>query len=180
MRNQASADRAKAAQARNHNPGFSLTELIIVLAGVSLLASIAVPIGETALDQYALLMAADQITTQLQAARLKAVSSNETFRLRFGPAAGAYRIESGAGEVTAGPFFLPRGVNWNAADTRSAISFPGSFVAFLPTGNLPATGDGSAGRVKIVNQTNRKIDIVVSSGGMISRTPTYRTTSPPF
>lgn len=164
----------------NSNGGFSLTELLIVVAGASVLLSLAVPVVGTVLDQYSLIMAADQLATHLQSARLKAVSSNETFRLRFGPLARAYRIESEAGEVTAGPFWLPRGVSWNAADTGTAITFPGNFVAFLPTGSLPAGGDGSAGRVKIVNQTNRKIDIVVSSGGMISRTPTYQTTSPPF
>lgn len=157
----------------NSNGGYSFTELLLVAAGAAIVLSAAVPIVGTMLDQYPLAMAADQIAMHLQAARLKAVSSNETVRLRFDPIAGSYRIESEAGEVTGGPFWLPRGVIWNAADGAPAITFPGNYVAFLPTGRLPSAGDGSAGMVKIVNKYNRNIDIVVSSGGMISRIRSY-------
>jgi Tfp pilus assembly protein FimT len=63
----------------NREAGFSLLELSLVLMGAMIILGIAVPAAETAINQFRLLFAAQSITTQLQYARMKAVSSNEPF-----------------------------------------------------------------------------------------------------
>ena len=157
---------------RNH-AGFSLTELVVVLCGIVIITAIGVPVIGTMLDHYGVVLAAQEITNQLQFARMKAVSSNELFRVHFLAGTNSYQIETGAGVVFAGPHILPRGISWNTAAGDGGITFPGDFVTFLPTGNLPATGNGSAGQVGIINRAGIRIDVVVSPGGMIRPSNAY-------
>jgi hypothetical protein len=72
---------------------------------------------------------------------------------------------------------LPRGVTLNTTDGGDGVSFPGDEIVFYPTGSLPVSGTGSAGRVKLIGRTGMRIDIVVDGGGMTRLTPTYK--SPP-
>ena len=160
--------------------GFTLTEIAIVLLGGLILLAIGVPVLNTTLDQYRLVLDAQNIANQLQFARMKAVSSNEPFRMNFPAGQITYQVETVTGEVVSGPFFLPRGIQWNTADTGTGVTFPGRFVVFQPTGNLPPSGNGSAGRAKLINRSGIRIDIVVDPGGTVRLTPTFRTASPPF
>ena len=93
-------------------------------------------------------------------ARMKAVSSNEEFHVNFPNGMNYYQVESDSGSVIAGPFYLPPGVNWNNGCGGTDVSFGGKFVDFLPAGNIPLSGHGSAGRVRIVNTAGSKIDVV--------------------
>lgn len=154
--------------------GYSLAEMALVLVGALILTAAGVPLAESAMSQYRVVMAAQSITTQLQFARMKAVSSNEIHRVRFPSGERTYRVETSDGTTIAGPFSLPRGVSWNSTDPGSAISFPGNYVEFLPTGNIPSSGNGSPGRAKIINTDGSRIDLVVNSGGIVRRTPTYK------
>ncbi len=163
-----------------HDAGFSFTELMVVLLGAAIVAGIGVPVLGTILDSYGVVMAAQQITTELQYARMKAVSSNESFNVRFSPAEDAFQVETSAGIIHAGPFTLPAGITWNNGDGGDAIAFEGHYVTFLPTGNVPSNGAGSAGRVKIVNRGGVRIDVVVTTAGSIRATPTYRSGGAPF
>jgi hypothetical protein len=45
---------------------------------------------------------------------------------------------------------------------------------------VPATGNGSAGRVRIINRSGVMIDIVVDNGGIIRQTPAYKNLPAPF
>jgi Tfp pilus assembly protein FimT len=152
--------------------GFTLTELVITMLGVVILTVIGLPLIGTLMSGYRLTMAAQTIMGQLQSARMKAVAGNETFRLNFPAGQSVFQLEDSAGAVVSGPFSLPTGITWNA-DSGSAITFNSNYVSFLPTGNVPATGAGGAGRCKIKNAAGSKIDLVVSNGGIIRQTPTY-------
>lgn len=160
--------------------GYSLIELGVVLMGVLIMLAAAVPVVTTSWNQYHLILAAQSISAQLQHARMKSVSSNESFRVNFPSGQSVYQVESSTGSVIAGPFFLPRSVAWNSADTGTAVSFPGRYVSFSPTGNIPTSGNGSAGRIKLISPSGYRIDIVVASGGVIRQTPAFKTATPPF
>lgn len=164
----------------HHDAGFSLTELLIVLLGAIIIAGIGVPVLGTILDQYGVVMAAQQITTELQYARMKAVSSNESLRVRFNHTENTFQIETDEGTIYTGPFTLPTGIRWNNGDGGDAIAFEGQYVTFLPTGNVPSNGAGSAGRVKIINRSATRVDIVVSTAGSIRATTPYKSGNAPF
>ncbi len=161
--------------------GFSFTEIVLVLLGGLVLLAIGVPVINTTLDQYRIVLAAQNVANHLQYARMKAVSSNEPFRVNFPAGQNSYQVETPAGVIVSGPFFLPDGIQWNSLDAGSGVTFPGRFVLFQPTGNLPpAMQNGSAGRAKLINRGQYRIDIVVSTGGSVQITPAYRTSTPPF
>jgi len=80
-------------QRRNPGFGFTLTELLIVVALFAIMAGIAVPLLINVADGIKLGQATRDVERELQAARLRAVSSNQPMRVRFNcPAAGQYRV----------------------------------------------------------------------------------------
>ncbi len=160
--------------------GFSLTEILVVLAGACILASIGVPIMSTAIDQYNLVLAAQGVSTELQLARMKAITSNESLRVHFPASTRQYRVELSDGTLLKGPFYFPNTIRPNNVDSDSPITFPGRYVTFQTNGTIPTAGAGSAGRIKLINQAGMRIDIVVSSGGVIRQTPPYKEPPAPF
>jgi len=165
---------------KNHE-GFSLIELALVITLAAVVLAAGTPILVTAADHFRVVMAAQNIATQMQYARMKAVSSNEPFSVNFGASANFYQVETGfGGPVMSGPYFYPFGVSMNTRIGTGPVSFLGGRVTFLPTGNVPATGIGSAGRVRIINRSGVMIDIVVDNGGIIRQTPAYRELPAPF
>ena len=77
--------KASSVRAVQDSPGFTLVELSIVLVSALIIMASAVPFVDVVLDQYNLVLAAQGIATQMQGTRMRAVSSNEPLRLRFGP-----------------------------------------------------------------------------------------------
>ncbi len=165
--------------ASGRQAGFSLIELGMVLGGAFIVLGIAVPVVTTVMNGYRLTLAAQAVTSQMQFARMKSVSSNESFRVSF-PSGNIFQVESSAGNVIAGPFTLPPNVTWNSVDSGAGITFPGGYVSFTPTGNVVATGNGSSGRAKLINRELARVDVVVGAGGVIRQTPPYHSASPPF
>jgi prepilin-type N-terminal cleavage/methylation domain-containing protein len=157
--------------------GFSVPELMIVVAVALIILAAGVPVVTTTLSEFNLILSAQQLAGQIQFARMRAVSSNEALCVRLSATTGAYQIELENGAIHTGPFTLPRGVTLNTTDGGDPVSFPGHEILFLPTGSLPVSGTGSAGRVKLIGRTGLRIDVVVDGGGMVRLTPTYK--SPP-
>ena len=155
-----------------HVTGFSLTELLIVICGAAIIAGIGIPVLGTLRDGYGIVMAAQQITTELQFARMKSVSSNEPLRVTFDANSNTYHIDTSGGTTLAGPFNLPRGITWNTS-AGDPITFPGDFVTFNPGGEVPTTGNGSAGQVSITNRAGLIIDVTVSPAGQIQTSPSH-------
>ena len=167
-------------QMRSRVEGFTLTEFALVILGTMIMLGAAVPILITSWNQYRLILAAQSLTAQMQYARMKSVSSNESLRVSFPNGQRTYQVETASGTVVAGPFYLPKDVSWNSADGGSAVNFPGGYVSFNPTGSIPASGDGSGGRAKIISTSGYRIDIVVSRGGVIRQTSPYKAPPAPF
>ena len=85
------------ARARRRDPwgdvrGFSLLELLLVVALLATVGAMAVPAVTNSLDGMRVGMSAREVERELQTARLKAVSTNKPIRVRFNcPAADQYR-----------------------------------------------------------------------------------------
>ena len=71
----------QAAKSRSKEAGFSLTELVLVIVGGTIIMVAATPALTRVLDSYRVVLAAQGIASQLQFARMKSVSSNESFRV---------------------------------------------------------------------------------------------------
>ena len=69
---------------RKHSAGFTVVELIIVIAIVTICLAIAMPDIATFSSGYRLKAAAREVATDLQLTRLLAVKENKTFQVIFG------------------------------------------------------------------------------------------------
>jgi prepilin-type N-terminal cleavage/methylation domain-containing protein len=88
--------------ARGFQRGFSLVELLFVIALASTLMAIAVPYLGDVSDAAKLNGAAREVERELQTARLKAVSANRTLRVRLNcPSAGSFRTVEVLGQGSA-------------------------------------------------------------------------------
>ncbi len=77
---------------RDHR-GFSIIELLAVIALLAIIAGIGIPMVLGSLESFEISGSARAVQGELQAARLKAVSANRPIRVRFDcPAAGQYRM----------------------------------------------------------------------------------------
>ena len=77
---------------RNAERGFSLVELMLTVAFMATLLTIAVPVMTDVSDSSKLSGAAREIEREFQAARLRAVSTNRLLRVRLNcPGTGLYR-----------------------------------------------------------------------------------------
>jgi prepilin-type N-terminal cleavage/methylation domain-containing protein len=86
--------------------GFSLIELMLVVAGIAVVGAIAIPTITNELPNMRVGISARAVERQLQTARLKAVSTNRPIRVRFNcPGAGQFRMVEliGTPSVPAGP-----------------------------------------------------------------------------
>ena len=78
---------------RTNQAGFTLLELLLVMAGIVALAALLVPNSRNLLNTMKARNAARVVERQLQAARLKAVSNSRALRVRFDcPTTGRLRL----------------------------------------------------------------------------------------
>ncbi len=137
--------------------GFTLLEVLVALALVTILAAISVPHWGTLLPTYRLRSAARQLRADLNRIKMQAVS--ETARLHLVFSASRYSVEKYDG-ATYRPIGDDRSLP-NGIDIRSTTR---SSLGFTPRGTAtPGTG----GTVKICNSKEAGTNVVVSSTGRI-------------
>ena len=75
------------------NRGFTLLEAIVVMGILSVLGAMALPVMFDSNNRNAVWTTSEQIGSQVRQARLKAITRNMSFQVRFGcPSAGMYRV----------------------------------------------------------------------------------------
>lgn len=73
--------------------GFTLIEVMVVVALIGILAAIGLPVLTESTNRNAVWTASEQIGSQVRQARLKAITRNQPFRVTFDcPAVGQYRV----------------------------------------------------------------------------------------
>ena len=137
--------------------GFTLLELLVALALVTILAAFSVPHWGTLLPTYRLRSAARQLRSELS--RIKMQAASETTRLRLVFSASEYSVERHDGTMyqpMGGGRSLPKGIDIKST-TRSSLGF-------TPRGTAtPGTG----GTVKLCNSKDEGTNVVLSSTGRI-------------
>ena len=79
--------------------GFTLFELLVVMALIAILSAIAIPTVMSSTERNDVWTASERIGSQIRQARLKAISRNMSFRVRFDcPAAGQFRVLAVTGD----------------------------------------------------------------------------------
>ena len=82
--------------------GFSLVEMLAVVAVIAIMAAVAIPGMQSEVAGLKLGIATRDVQSELQRARLKAVSSNSYMRVRFNcPVAGQFRMVEQIGSALA-------------------------------------------------------------------------------
>lgn len=79
---------------RGRIEGFTLIEILIVVALIGVLAGIAAPTVAAGIEQFNIISAGQQVASTLRAARFQAIARNRNVRVLFNsPAAGQYETE---------------------------------------------------------------------------------------
>lgn len=139
--------------------GFTLIEILIVVALISVLAGTAAPIVAEGIRQYAINSAGQQVASTIRAARFQAVARNQTLAVRFDyPAAGQYQVVDTAtppnavGEVQR----LPDGITFGVGFTNLQISNAGRMTA---ASNIVVTNGSAEHDRTIVVSTSGRIQL---------------------
>lgn len=121
---------------RARQSGFSMVELVIILAVVLVVAGIAIPNIATAIANVRLRGAASDLSGLIQNARLAAVKNNATYTVQFNPTStlrGAYVDLNNNGSFDTGEPMIQFG------GSVSKVAAPDG------SGNSPSLLDGSSG-----------------------------------
>jgi prepilin-type N-terminal cleavage/methylation domain-containing protein len=131
------------------NFGFSLAELLIAVALMSLIAAIALPGWNRLVPAFQLESATRQLQSELHSIKMRAAAENTSFQLSYAEGASSYSLQSAPSFTLTKP--LSDGIT---------IIKAGS-VAFSPRGTA------SANRLRLKNQAGECRQVVVSPTGRV-------------
>jgi prepilin-type N-terminal cleavage/methylation domain-containing protein len=132
------------------NRGFTLFELLIVVALIGTLGAIAIPVLGESTNRNLVWTASEQIGSQIRQARLKAITRNQSYQVRFNcPAANQYRVLIVDGNINdvdrctqfkpqdTGVYVMPANVTYNNTATLQ-VNGRGQY-SIVGAGALPLT-----------------------------------------
>ena len=152
--------------------GFTMFELLIVMALISIFAAMGIPTLQESTRRNAVWTASETIGTQIRQARLKAISRNRSFRVRFDcPAAGQFRVLEVTGNSTidnhddrcimqqthdSGVYAMPVNVSYGSTPPLLTVNSRGIFTssASIPT-TITVTYGNSSSRALSVSATGQ-------------------------
>ena len=140
------------------NSGFTITELMVTIAVIAILASLAIPNFLAWLPNYRLRSGAEEIQSTLQLARITAIKENSTVTVDFNTANETYRAFVVGGQTIRGGR-MPAGIDIDSTD------FGGDSVEFNSRGIATAAGTAvvrnNLGRV-------RNIEVYITGNSRIN------------
>jgi len=133
----------------NARLGFSLLELVVVLALMAILAAIALPGWSRLLPAYQLDSSVRQMQSELHSIKMRAAAENTGFQLAYLAGASQYTIQADTKVLATKP--LPEGIVITKAGT----------VSFSPRGTA------GANRVRLRNSAGLCKQVVISATGRV-------------
>jgi prepilin-type N-terminal cleavage/methylation domain-containing protein len=153
--------------------GFTLVELLIVLALIGIMSAIALPTLSSANERNAVWTASEQIGSQIRQARLKAITRNTPFRVVFDcPSEGQYRVLIVDGTINdadrcsqtlqhdSGVYNMPANISYTADLPALQVNGRGVY-SIVGVGALPLT-------ITVQYRDTHSRDLTVSATGQIS------------
>jgi prepilin-type N-terminal cleavage/methylation domain-containing protein len=141
------------------NKGFTVIEVVVVMAIVAILSSIAIPGFSRWIPDYQLKNAARDLYSNLQLAKMTAVKENGVCRVEFDSSVspGTYLIRSAANDVirTVDLGTYGRGMDFGTVAPPASISFS-------PTGTI-----GASDSFTLANDRGTNYTIATSPAGAI-------------
>jgi prepilin-type N-terminal cleavage/methylation domain-containing protein len=129
--------------------GFSIVEIVVVLALMGIVLAIALPGWRKLLPSYHLSSAARQIQSELHNIKMRAAAENVPFQLAYADASAVYTIQRDLSALVTKP--LSDGIVITKAGT----------VSFSPRGTA------SANRVRLRNPSGQCKQVVISPTGRV-------------
>ena len=132
----------------NQKKGFSLVELMVVIAIIGIIAAISSLNLATGLPKYRLKRASRDITSRLRQARSTAIKTSSTIIIQFDTGRHSYNIDGklypGSGQSTNNALssYYGSGLSFDRGDYNpgNLVTFPSERVTFNSRGICPSLG----------------------------------------
>jgi len=138
------------------NSGFTITELMVTIAVVAILASLAIPNFIDWLPNYRLRSGAEEIQSTLQFARITAIKRNATATVAFDIANETYRASVGGQAIRGGR--MPAGIDINSAFGGTSVQFDSRGIASAAGTAVVRNNLGRSRTIRVYITGNSRID----------------------
>lgn len=129
--------------------GFTIIEIVLVIALIGILATISLPVYKKTAAHYSLITAARMIASDIRLAQQRSITESRSYRLLFNTGSDNYQLLSVSNKSEIN--YLPKGIK------IIRTNFTDKTLSFLPSG-APSQG----GRVVLENRFGGRRYIIVT------------------